>query len=87
MTLRAIPGTIHSETLRLPDSTEIREAVLVSFDEATYGPDEQAQRSVSVYWIFRGEKFAAHLSYLVGDPRGFSSENTLKGTVAGIRPI
>jgi hypothetical protein len=85
--VRAAPGTLVSRPLHLPASTGIAEAILVSFDEATFGPDDQAQREVSIYWTFRGERFGAHLFYLLGDPQGARYEAILEQIVASIRPL
>jgi hypothetical protein len=79
-------GTMISHELDVPPSTEISEAILVSFDEATFGPDDQAQRGVSVYWAYRRQKFAAHLFYVVGDRKGVEYERVLRQIVLSIRP-
>jgi hypothetical protein len=85
--VRAAPGTVVSDSLHFPASTETSDALLVSFNEATFGPDDQPQREVSVYWTFRREKFGAHLFYLVGDPHGMAYEAILHQIVASIRPL
>jgi hypothetical protein len=84
--VNAAPGTAVSVPLDTPQVTGISEALIVSFDVATFGPDDQAQRSVGVYWIYRHERFAAHLSYVLGDPKGFAYEDVLKQVVFSIRP-
>ncbi len=84
---QAVPGTLASSALEVPASSEISEAVLLALDEATFGPDDQPQRDVGVYWIYHGERFAAHLSFVVGDPQGVAYENVLKQIVFSIRPL
>ena len=44
----AAQGTVVSKTLNVPEVTGIPEALQVSFDEATYGPDDQEQHDVPV---------------------------------------
>ena len=73
--------------LEVSPSTEISEAILVSFDDATYGPDDQAQHEINAYWTFRHKKFAAHLFYLVGDPQGPEYVTILKRILLSIRPL
>jgi hypothetical protein len=85
--VRAKPNTVFSERLRFPTSTGISDAIFVSFDGATFGPDDQKQREATVYWTFRGENFGAHLSYLVGDPRGVAYEVELRHVVGSVRPL
>ena len=85
--VNAARGTVMSQTLDVPSSAEISEAILVSFDEATFGPDDQAQHEMNAYWSFRLKKFAAHLSYVVGDPKGGEYETVLKRLVLGVRPL
>ena len=84
---RAASGSVNSSVLVTPPSTGISEAILMSFDEATFGPDDQAQRDVSVYWTYQRENFAAHLSYVLGDPKGGQYENTLRQIVFSVRPL
>jgi len=83
----AAPGTLASAPLDVPAPTGISEALLTSFNVATFSRDDQAQRHVSVYWAYRKEKFAAHLFYVVGDPKGASYGNVLRQVVFSIRPV
>ena len=85
--VNAAPGTVVSVPLDVPPSTDISEAFWESFDEATFGPDDQAQREVSLYWTYGREKLAAHLFYVVGDPKGGAYETALRKLVFSIRPL
>jgi hypothetical protein len=85
--VNAAPATIGSRVLNVPPSTGISDAILVSFDEATFGPDDQTQHEISAYWTFRGKNFAAHLFYVVGDPKAAEYEGVLKGIVLSVRPL
>jgi hypothetical protein len=80
-------GTASSRTLETSPSTGITRALLSEFDEATFGPDDQPQRSVSVYWEFLGKRFAMHLFYIVGDPQGKHYEDLLTKATRSIRPL
>ena len=85
--VNAAPGTFTSHDLHAPLSSKISEAILVSFDEATFGPDDQAQRQINAYWAFQPRRFAAHLSFVVGDPKGSEYENVLRDLVLSVRPL
>ncbi len=69
-----------------PDSG-VSTAITTSFDEKTYSPDDQRQHEFSVYWIYRDQKFAAHLFYLAGDPKGQYYEDTLGSIVRSTKPL
>lgn len=86
-TVIAAPRTVATRVIDVPSRTEISEAILVSFDEATFGPDDQVQRDVRVYWSYRGKRFAAYLNYIIGDTKGNAYEALLKQIVFGIRPL
>jgi hypothetical protein len=85
--VNAAPRTVTSQNVDVPPPSEISEAILVSFDQATFGPDDQPQHEANAYWIFRSKKFAAHLSYIVGDPKGAGYEAALKQLVLSVRPL
>jgi hypothetical protein len=71
----------------MPPATATTRALLSAFDEATFGPDDQPQRSVTVYWEFRGKRFAMYLFYVVGDPHGKQYEDVLATAARSIRPL
>jgi hypothetical protein len=83
----AAPGTMVSKRIEAPPATEISEAIMVSFDDETFGPDDQPQHEIRVYWEFRREKFAAHLSYVIGDPKATTYQAVLQQIVFSVRPI
>jgi hypothetical protein len=85
--VNAVPQTLTSERLDTPSSTEISDALMVTFDEATFGPLDQAQHQINVYWTFLGRKFASHLSYIVGDPKAVEYVDVLKHLVSSVRPL
>jgi hypothetical protein len=70
-----------------PAAAEITDAISITFDTATFGPDDQKQHCVSVYWEFRRQRFSAHLSYVFGDPRGRAHERVLLEAVRSFRPF
>ncbi len=80
-------ATVVAGDLQTPLSSGISGAITTAFDNPTYGPDDQAQREFSVYWIFQTQKFAAHLFYVTGDPNGPYYENTLKSIVRSVTPL
>lgn len=73
--------------LEMPEASGVSGAVISSYDEATYGPDDQAQHCVAVFWEMRHKLFAAHLNYIVGDPKGPELEELLLQVIRGIRPL
>jgi hypothetical protein len=83
----AIPDTIVSRGMKLPQSTMISEAFLVSFDLRTYSSSEQRQREVSAYWSFRGRRFAAHLFHVVDDPNAGEYVRALTSVLRSVRPL
>jgi hypothetical protein len=80
-------GTVLPGVLEAAPSTGISEAITASFDEATYSPNDQRQHEFSVYWSFRNQRFAAHLFYVVGNPKGAEYENVLRQAVRSVRPV
>jgi hypothetical protein len=80
-------GTASNRVFDVLPATGITRALLSTFEERTWSRDEQPQRSVAVYWEFHGKRFAMHLSYVVGDPRGKRYEALLMSAVQSIRPL
>ena len=85
--VNAEPGTVISQNVDALPPAEIAEAILLSFDEATFGPNDQQQHEMNAYWTFRLKKFSDHLSYIVGDPRGREYEDALRHLVLSVRPL
>jgi len=73
--------------LELPPQTTITNAVISSFDTATFGPDDQAQHCVAAYWGFKSKLFAAYLYYVIGDPKAKAQEALFLQTLRSIRPL
>jgi len=84
--VNAMASTLTIEALTVPPVARIPEAVFSSFSETAYSSDEQHQHDASVYWRFGRERFAAHLFYVEGDPRGKLYEAVLKNVVRSLRP-
>jgi hypothetical protein len=80
-------STVSSGTLDMPLSTGISQAITVSFDVMTFGPDDQRQHEVNVYWEFRGKMFATYLTYVIGDPKAKEYESLLQTAMHSVRPL
>jgi hypothetical protein len=83
----ASKSTISSRPLEILPSTGISRAIIVAFDEMTYSASEQRQHDFTVYWEFRGKRFAAHLAYVIGDPKAKQHESVLISVMRSIRPL
>jgi len=84
-------GAVHdTATLRpfeIPPSAGVSRSIILSFDEKTYSPSVQQEHDVTVYWEFRGKRFATHLFYVVGDPKAKQYEGVLAEIMRSIRPL
>lgn len=80
-------GNPSVEPLEMPEQSGVSRAVVSSYDEATFSPDEQAQHCVSVFWEFKQKLFAAHLNYVANDPKGPALKKLFLETVRSIRPL
>lgn len=80
-------GNSPAQSLDMPKESGILHAVVSSYDEATYSPDDQAQHCTAVFWEFDKKLFAAHLFYVAGDPKGRDLEKIFVDTIRGIRPL
>jgi hypothetical protein len=83
----ADPATVSASAFDMPPATGASNALVASFDVRTFSPDEQRQHEASVYWKFQGKEFAAHLFYVIGDPRAREYEALLAKLVRGVRPL
>ncbi len=70
-----------------PKASGASRAVVTSYDYATYSTQDQAQHCVAIFWDFAHRLFAAHLNYVVGDPKGREFERTFRETIRSIRPL
>ncbi len=71
----------------MPPETHVDTAVVSSYDSATYGPDDQSEHRVNIFWEFREKRFVAHLMYPAHDPKGPTFEAVLFSTVRSMRPL
>lgn len=78
--------TVVQHAAEMPHETGIDKAVWSAFDLKRYGPGDQAQHQINVYWQFRGRLFATHLIYLKGDSRSADYEGLVTKIMVGIRP-
>jgi hypothetical protein len=74
---------------RLPVASEtgISAAIISSFDTATYGPQDQSEHHVSIFWEFNHALFATHLLYPAHDAKGLEFERILANNIRSIRPL
>jgi len=82
----ASAGSPSIQPLDMPKESEASNAVISSYDDATFSPDDQSQHSVAIFWEFHRKLFAAHLTYVSRDPNGPSLEKLFIETVRSIRP-
>lgn len=80
-------GSPSIKPLQVPKESGVSQAVMSSYDVATYSPDEQAQNCVAAFWEFDQKLFAAHLYYVARDPKGSELEKIFVNTVRSIRPL
>jgi hypothetical protein len=73
--------------LEMPPETGGAATIISSYDTATYGPDDQSEHRVNIFWEFRQQRFVAHLLYPARDSKGPIFEKVLLDTIRGIRPI
>lgn len=82
-----VAETFSERVIELPSETGIGRAVWSSFDLKMYGPDDQAQHQVNVYWEFHKRLFATHLVYVIGNLQGDELNDMLVRIMKGIRTI
>jgi len=73
--------------LEMPSASGISEALISFHDTPVFGPDDQSQHTVSIFWEFGGRRFAAHLLYPLNDPKAVRFERVLVDTVRSVRPL
>ena len=69
----------------LSADTGVAAAIISSYDSATFGPDDQSEHRLNIFWEFRQQLFVAHLLYPTHDARGAEFEKVLLDTVRSIR--
>ena len=70
-----------------PTESGMTSAIISSYDTATFGPGDQSEHHVNIFWEFREKRFAAHLLYPAHDPNGTEFEKAFLQTVRRIRPM
>ncbi len=73
--------------LEISSTTGITKAVMSSYDSKTFGPDDQPEHRVNIFWEFRQKLFAAHLMYPAHDSKGPEFEKIFLNTIHSVRPI
>ncbi len=73
--------------IEMPSATGIANAVMSSFDSKMFGPDDQSEHRVNIFWEFHQKLFAGHLMYPAHDPKGSEFEKIFLDTIHSIRPI
>ncbi len=75
------------ESFEMPMASGTKDAIILSYDSAVFGLNEQKQHHVAIYWEFDKKFFAAHLYYVAGDPKGTALERVFLSTVRSFRPL
>lgn len=85
---RAVASSVPPvESFRFPKESEVSRAVICSYDEATYSPEQRTQHSVAIFWEFNQKLFAAHLNYNANDPNGPTLEKVFFQAIRSISPL
>jgi hypothetical protein len=80
-------GSPAIEPFTFPKESRVSRAVICSYEEPTFSPDQQVQQSVAIFWEFDNTLFVAHLNYNANDSIGLVAEKAFMQTVRSIRPI
>jgi hypothetical protein len=80
-------GSVSTRAFEMPPTTGVTNAIISSYDSATFGPDDQSEHRVNIFWEFRRELFAAHLLYGAHDPKGPEFNKVFLDCVRSIRPL
>lgn len=80
-------GSAPIRPFEMPSQSGVTTAIISSHDTPTFGPDDQSQHTVNIFWEFRRKLFAAHLLYPAHDPRGAEFEKTFLDTVRSVRSL
>jgi hypothetical protein len=75
------------EPFQFPKESAVPRAVICSYNEATYSPDQQTQHSIAIFWEFEHKLFSAHLNYNARDSNGSALGKTFLRTVRSFRPL
>jgi hypothetical protein len=80
-------GTPSLSPFEMPPESGATDATISTYDSATFGPDDQSEHRVNLFWDFRQKLFAAHLLYPAHDPKGPMFERIFADTVRSILPL
>jgi hypothetical protein len=72
---------------QMPRESGASIAVMCSYDETIFSPDQRVKHSVAIFWEFRKRLLAAHLNYNANDPSGPAFEKVFLRTVRSVRPV
>ena len=80
-------GVLPIESFQFPLESGVSDAVISSYDETTFSPDQRRQHSVAIFWRFREKLFAAHLNYNIGDRNGPALRRAFLRTIRSFKPL
>lgn len=80
-------GSPKVRSFQFPTESGVSNAVVCSYDEPTFSPDQQTEHSVAIFWEFEKQLFAAHLRYNANDSSAPSFQKVYFQTVRSIRPL
>jgi hypothetical protein len=86
-TRAASSGVPPFEPFEFPTESGASRAVVCSYDELTFSPDQRALHSIAIFWEFGHRLFAAHLNYNSNDSNGPALRSVFFQTVRSIRPL
>lgn len=75
------------ESFRFPPESGVAGAVISSYEEPTFSPDQRAQHSVSIFWRFGDKLFAARLNYNADDLNAPALQRVFLTTIRSFRPL
>lgn len=75
------------EPFQFPAESGISCAVVCSYDEPSFSPDDRTQHSVGIFWESQQKLFAAHLNYNASDPKAPELQRVFVQTVRSYRPL
>lgn len=74
-------------SFQMPRESSTTQAIVLSYDSATFSVNEQKQHCVAIYWVFDQKYFAAYLFYISNDPSRIAFEKVFQSTVRSFRPL
>jgi hypothetical protein len=75
------------EPFHFPSQSGVSRAVVSSYNQAAYSPDEETQHVTAIFWECEHELFAAHFNYNAEDPIGPTLEKVFLRTIRSFRPL